>query len=92
MASQKSPRAMILDRFAAAAINIDSLAIEETADSIRVTGSVPTETERQRVLAVLGDAQADGVRTTHAVEVRPAGKPRDEAASISALRDPPEPA
>ena len=37
MDQQKSPRAMILDRFAAGYINIDTLSIEEAADSVRVT-------------------------------------------------------
>ena len=92
MASQKSPRAMILDRFAAGYINIDSLAIEQAGDSVRVTGSVPTEDERQRALNLLGEAQAEGIRSTHAIEVRPTDKPRDEGASIPDIRYPPEPA
>jgi hypothetical protein len=92
MATQKSPRAMILDRLAAGYINIDNLAIEEAGDSVRVTGSVPTEEERQRALNLLGAAQAEGVRSTHAIEVRPSEKPRDEGASVADLRYPPEPA
>jgi hypothetical protein len=92
MAHQKSPRAMILDRFAAGYINIDTLAIEEAADSVRVTGSVQTEEERQRVLTVLGEAQAEGIRSTHKIEVRPTSSPNENAASISDIRNPPEPA
>jgi hypothetical protein len=92
MADRKSQRAMILDRFAAGYVNIDSLAIEETGESVRVTGSVPTEDERSRVVAILGEAQAEGVRSTHAIEVRPGGGRRDEAASVVDIRTPPEPA
>ena len=92
MASQKSPRVMILDRFAAGYINIDALAVEEAGDSVRVTGSVPTEQERQRVLSLLGEAQAEGIRSTHKIEVRPASSPNDDGASISDIRNPPEPA
>ena len=89
---QKTPRAMILDRFAAANINIDRLAIEETAGSVRVTGAVPSAKEKMRVLAVLGDAQAAGVSSTHAVEVRPAENQRDAEAPSSDIRNPAEPA
>ncbi len=83
---------MILDRFAAGYINIDSLAIEEAGDRVRITGAVPTEDERQRAVNLLGEAQAEGIRLSHAIEVRPAGKPADEAASIVDIRYPPEPA
>ena len=83
---------MILDRLEAGYVNMANLAIEEAADSVRVTGSVPTEAERQRVLALLGDAQAEGVRSTHEIVVRPTEKPADQAPSLAALRDPPEPA
>ena len=92
MATQKSPRAMILDRLAAGDVNIDSLAIEEAGDSVRVTGSVPSEDERQRALNVLAELRSEGVRSTQAIEVRPAEKPRDEGASVADLRYPPEPA
>ncbi|MBS0541807.1 MAG: hypothetical protein JSR47_23790 [Proteobacteria bacterium] len=92
MATQKSPRGMILDRFAAGYINIDELAVEETGNGVRVTGSVPTEEERQRALNLLGEAQAEGIRSTHKIEVRPAKSPDNDAASISDLRNPPEPA
>jgi hypothetical protein len=92
MDTNKSPRAMILDRFAAGYVNIDRLSIEEAGDSVRVTGAVPTEEERQRVLNLLGEAQAEGIRSTHAIEVRPAASPDQEAASISDLRGPAEPA
>ena len=93
MASQKSPRVMILDRFAAGYINIDALAVEEAGDSVRVTGSVPTEQERQRVLSLLGEAQAEGIRSkrTRSRSGR-ASSPNDDGASISDLRNPPEPA
>ncbi len=83
---------MILDRFAAGYVNIDNLAIEEAAGSVRVTGSVPSEEERQRALTLLAEAQAQGVPCTHAIEVRPSDKPADEAASIPDIRYPPEPA
>jgi hypothetical protein len=92
MDHQKSPRAMILDRFAAGYINIDTLAIEEAADSVRITGSVSTEEERQRALTILGEAQAEGIRSTHWIEVRPTSSPNDDGASISDIRNPPEPA
>jgi hypothetical protein len=92
MASQKSARAMILDRLVAGYITIDNLAIEEAGDSVRITGSVPTEDELQRALTLLGEAQAAGVRSSHAIGVRPVGKPTDEAASIADIRYPPEPA
>jgi hypothetical protein len=83
---------MILDRFAAGYVDIANLAIEEAGDSVRVTGSVPSEDERQRALNLLGDAQAEGIRLSHAIEVRPSDKPADEAASIVDIRYPPEPA
>ena len=83
---------MILDRFAAGYINIDTLSIEEAADSVRVTGSVRSGEERQRVLTLLGEAQAEGIRSTHKIEVRPASSPNDDGASISDIRNPPEPA
>jgi hypothetical protein len=92
MASQKSSRTMILDRFAAEYITIANLAIEEAGDSVRITGSVPTEEERQRALTLLGEAKAEGIRSTHAIEVRPSDKPADEAASVTDIRYPPEPA
>jgi hypothetical protein len=92
MAAQKSSRTMILDRFAAGYVDTTNLAIEEAGDSVRVTGSVPTEDERQRALDLLGDAQADGIRSTHAIEVRPNDRPGDEAASVSDIRYPAEPA
>ena len=83
---------MILDRFASGYINIDNLAIEEAGDSVRVTGSVPTEDECRRAVNLLRDAQAEGIRSTHAIEVRPSDKPADEGASVADIRYPPEPA
>ena len=83
---------MILDRFAAGYVTIDGLAIEEAGDSVRVTGSVPTEEERQRAVTLLGEARAEGIPSTHAIEVRPAAKPADEGASVADIRYPPEPA
>jgi hypothetical protein len=92
MASRKSPRTMILDRFAAGYIDIANLAIEEAGDSVRVTGSVPSEDERRRALNLLGEVQAEGIRSTHAIEVRPSDTPADEGASGTDIRYPPEPA
>jgi hypothetical protein len=92
MPSQKSPRTMILDRFAAGYIDIANLAIEEAGDSVRVTGTVPSEDERQRALNLLGEARAEGIRSTHAIEVRPSDTPADEGASVTDIRYPPEPA
>jgi hypothetical protein len=89
---EKSPREMIVDRLVAADINTDSLAIEAAGDSVRVTGSVPTEAERNRVLAVLGDAQASGLRVTHALEVRPGETPAENEEAHADSRFPPEPA
>ncbi len=89
---QKTPRVIILDRFAAAAINIDRLAVEEAGGSVRVTGAVPSAKEKMRVLAVLGDAQAAGINSTHAVEVRPAENQRDAEAPSADIRNPAEPA
>ncbi len=83
---------MILDRFAAGYIDIANLAIEEAGDSVRVTGTVPSEDERQRALNLLGEARAEGIRSTHAIEVRPSDTPADEGASVTDIRYPPEPA
>jgi len=58
----------------------------------QVTGSVPTEEERQRAVTLLGEARAEGIPSTHAIEVRPAAKPADEGASVADIRYPPEPA
>jgi hypothetical protein len=90
--SRKSSRDMILDRFAAANINTDQLAIEAAADSVRITGSVPTEAERGRVLAVLGDMQAQGVRSTHEIHVRAVDNAGEDAPPSPDIRYPPEPA
>ena len=90
--SQKSPRDMILDRFAAANINSDQLAIEAAGGNVRVTGSVPTEAERGRALAVLGDMQAQGVRSTHEIHIRPADSAGEDAPPSPDIRYPPEPA
>ena len=92
MDSPKSPRTMILDRFAAGYVTTHNLAIEEAGDSVRVTGTVPSEDERQRALNLLCEAQAEGIRSTHAIEVRPGGTPADEGASVADIRFPPEPA
>ncbi len=89
---QKTPRVMILDRFAASRINVDRLSIEETAGSVRVTGAVPTQEEMIRAIAVLGDAQAAGVTSTHDIEVRPAENQRDAEAPSPDILYPPEPA
>jgi hypothetical protein len=91
-ASEKSPREMIVDRLVAADVNTDSLAIEAASDSVRVTGSVPTDAEHIRVLAVLGDARASGLRVTHAVEVRSGETPAENEEAHADNRFPPEPA
>jgi hypothetical protein len=91
-ASQKPPREMIVDRLVAADINIDNLAIEAAGESVRVTGSVPTKAERDRVLAVLGDAQASGLRVGHEIEVRPGEIPAENEEPSADIRFPPEPA
>ena len=83
---------MILDRLAAAGIKSDRLSVEETAGSVRITGAVPNAEEKVRVLAVLGDAQAAGVKSTHDIEVRPAETTQDDEAPSSDLRNPAEPA
>jgi hypothetical protein len=53
---------------------------------------VPTEAERDRALAVLGDAQASGLRVTHAIEVRPGETPAENEEAHADIRFPPEPA
>lgn len=91
-ASQKPPREMIVDRLVAADVNTDNLAIEAAGDSVRVTGSVPTKAERDRVLAVLGDTQASGLQVGHKIEVRPGETPAENEESRADNRLPPEPA
>ena len=90
--SQKSPRDMILDRFAAANVNTDNLAIEGEANAVRVTGSVPDKTERTRALAVLGDAQASGIHVTWDIDIHPTDTPAEDAPPSPDIRNPPEPA
>ena len=89
---QKSPREMIIDRFVAAGINMDRLAIEEAGGSVRITGAVSSRSECQRVAGVLGDAQAQGQLVTYDIEVRPAETPPDDEPPTPDLRSPPEPA
>jgi hypothetical protein len=91
-ASEKSPREMIVDRLVAADVNTDSLAIEAAGDSVRVTGSVPTDAEHIRALAALGDARASGLLVTHAIEVRPGETPAGNEEAHADSRFPPEPA
>jgi hypothetical protein len=91
-ASQKSPREMILDRLLAADVNTGNLAIEAAGESVRVTGSVVSEGERERALAVLSSAQASGVRVSHAIEVRPGETPAENEEPRADNRFPPEPA
>jgi hypothetical protein len=91
-ASQKSPREMILDRLLAADVNTGNLAIEATGESVRVTGSVASESDRDRALAVLSSAQASGVRVSHAIEVRPGETPAENEEPSADNRFPPEPA
>jgi hypothetical protein len=43
-------------------------------------------------LNLLGEAQAQGIRSTHAIEVRPSDTPADEGVSVADIRYPPEPA
>lgn len=91
-ASQKSPREMIVDRLVAADISTDNLAVEAAGESVRVTGSVASESERDRALAVLSGAQASGVRVGHAIEVRPGETPAKNEEPRADNRFPPEPA
>lgn len=91
-AAQKSPREMIVDRLVAADINTDNLAIEAAGESVRVTGSVASEAERNRVLAVLGSARASGIRVRHEVEIRPGETPAENEEPSADIRFPPEPA
>lgn len=91
-ASQKSPREMILDRLLAADVNTGNLAIEAAGESVRVTGSVASESERDRALAVLSSAQASGVRVSQAIEVRPGETPAGNEEPSADNRFPPEPA
>jgi hypothetical protein len=88
----KTPRDMILDRFAAAQIDINRLAIEGTADGVRVTGAVPNREELARIEEVLGDARASGVNVSHRIECQPAGVPQDNDSVDSKVGNPPEPA
>jgi hypothetical protein len=90
--SQKPPREMMVDRLVAADINTDNLAVEAAGESVRVTGSVPTEAERNRLLAVVGDARAAGLQVTHQVEVRPGDRPAENEEASADNRFPPEPA
>ncbi|MFI5032184.1 MAG: hypothetical protein ACHQPH_15920 [Reyranellales bacterium] len=91
-ASQKSPREMIVDRLLAADVNTGNLAIEAAGGSVRVTGSVASESARDRALAVLSSAQASGVRVSHAIEVRPGETPAENEEPSADNRFPPEPA
>jgi hypothetical protein len=91
-ASQKSPREMILNRLLAADVNTGNLAIEAAGESVRVTGSVASESDRDRALAVLSSAQASGVRVSHAIEVRPGETPAENEEPSADNRFPPEPA
>jgi hypothetical protein len=90
--SQKSLRDMIVDRLVAADINTGSLAIEAAGESVRVTGSVRSEDERNRVIAVLNSAQASGVRVSHEIEIRPGETPARNEEPSADIRFPPEPA
>jgi hypothetical protein len=90
--AQKPSREMIVDRLVAANINTDNLAIEATGESVRITGSVPTEAERNRLLAVAGDAQAAGLQVMHRVEVRPGDRLAENEEPSADNRFPPEPA
>ena len=89
---QKSPREMIVDRLVAADINTDNLAIEAAGESVRVTGSVASEAARNRVLAVLGSAQASGIRVGHEIAIRPGETPAENEEPSADSRFPPEPA
>lgn len=83
---------MILDRLVAADINPANLAIEAAGESVRITGSVPTEAERERALVVLGDVQASGLHTTYEIHVRPGDTPAENEEARDDRRFPPEPA
>ena len=91
-ALQKPPREMIVDRLVAADVNTDNLAIEAAGQSVRVTGSVASEAERNRAVAALSSAQASGVRVGHAIEVRPGETPAENEEPRTDNRFPPEPA
>jgi post-segregation antitoxin (ccd killing protein) len=88
----KSPRDMILDRLAAAQIDINRLAVEAMANGVRVTGAVPNREELARIEEVLGDARAAGVNVSHRIEYQPAGVPQDDDSVDSKVGNPPEPA
>jgi hypothetical protein len=92
----KSPREMILDRFAAASIDINRLAVEETSGpdgaGARVTGAVPNQAEVARANEVLNEAKAGGLNVKWKIECVPAGTPQDDDSVDEKIGNPPEPA
>ena len=90
--TQKTPRDMILDRLTAAQLGMHGLAVEQAGEQVRVTGSVPTAAQRDRALAVMQEAQAQGIRATCRIEVRPDPNAQKEESEDSTLRSPAEPA
>jgi hypothetical protein len=90
--TQKTTRDMILDRLSAAQLAMHGLAIEQAGDQVRVTGTVPTVAERERAVAVMQEAQAQGIRATCRIEVRPDPNAQNEESEDPTLRAPAEPA